>query len=126
MLRITALNRGGLAVYGPGFYDPRNHQATITTLDGETLAVQIEYPSAPSSLIATESGMSVGSIAVSGNVASFLLSSIECGGSVSISGTVGGAERTVSIGSAVNGPTLAGAETTDIPDLDAIFEGALD
>lgn len=125
MLRITALNRGGLAVYGPGHYDAKNDQAVIETLDGETLAVQIEYPSAPSSLMSVENGVSAGSISVSGNVASFLLSDITEGGGVSINASVGGATRIVAIGALTGAASAAGAESADIPDLDAIFEGAL-
>jgi hypothetical protein len=40
-MRITALARGGLAVYG-GRYDPRCNQAVAELRHGETLAVKID------------------------------------------------------------------------------------
>lgn len=125
-MRITVLNRGGLAVYG-GHYDAKNDTAILETNQGETVVVQLEYASPPSSMAAREAGISSGAISISGNVATVTLTDIQVGGRIGITATVDGAARVVNIANGQGGAVATGgADTADIPDLDAIFKGALD
>lgn len=95
-MRITALSRGGLGVYG-GHYDPHRDEAIVATRDGETEAVAIEYPSAPTSVTTTVSGVMATTPTISGNVVSLTLSGLNDGGHVDVIATVGGAVRLVRI-----------------------------
>lgn len=126
MLRITALNRGGLAVYGPGSYDAKEDAAVVNGIDGETRALQIEYPSVPSSIVVESDGLGCTTPTVSGNVASATLSSLASGGEVVISATVGGVTRAVRILS-LAGATAGSGETGTItvPDFSGILEAGL-
>lgn len=106
-MRIYAMNRGGLSVFG-GHYDPHRNEAIVLARDDvETVAVTIEYPSAPTSPSAGASSVTCSSIATNGNKLTFTLSSMNDGGYVDISATVGGAVRKVRIR----------ARTSQYPDL---------
>jgi hypothetical protein len=95
-MRITALARGGVSVYG-GHYDPHRNEAIVSTRDDEIIAVVIEYPSAPTSPTVTVSGMSATSPTVSGNKVSFTLSGISDAGRADVLATVGGEARKIVI-----------------------------
>lgn len=95
-MRITALQRGGLAVYG-GFYDPHANEAIVQVRDGESVGVTIEYPSAPSAITTAVSGATTTEPAISGVKAALTLSGLNDGGRVDITATVGGAQRTIRI-----------------------------
>ena len=95
-MRITALARGGLAVYG-GHYDPHQDAAIATVRDGESVAVFIAYPTAPSAMSTSASGISATTPAVSGNSATLTLSGLQDCGYLDVLATVGGAIRTVRI-----------------------------
>lgn len=95
-MRITALTRGGLAVYG-GLYDPHKDEAVAQVRDGETLAVTIEYPSTPSAITTAGSGITTTTPAVSGLKATMTLSAVQDAGYLDVTATVGGEARTVRI-----------------------------
>jgi hypothetical protein len=97
-MRITALNRGGLAVYG-GLYDPHLNEAVVSARDGETVALTIEYPSAPTSPSKTEDGVTctTPTVVTGSNKVTATLSALQDGGYVDLSATVGGVTRTVRI-----------------------------
>ncbi len=96
MLRITALARGGLSVYG-GLYDPHRDEAVIQVRDGETSAVVIEYPSAPTAVATTGTGITTTAPTVSGLKASLTLSGMTDGGRLDVTATVGGSARLIRI-----------------------------
>lgn len=95
-MRVVVLARGGLAVYG-GYHDPGRGEVVVNVADGETVALEIEYPSAPSAMTKTEAGIASTSPTVSGSVASCTLSGVTRGGYVDISATVGGATRIIRV-----------------------------
>ena len=95
-MRISVLSRGGLGVQG-GSYDPKANEARADLRDGETIAVTIEHPSAPTSPTASTNGMTCSAITTSGNKLDFTLSAIRDGGYADISATVGGVTKTVRI-----------------------------
>lgn len=95
-MRITALSRGGLGVFG-GHYDPHRDEAIVTCRDGETEAVAVEYPSAPTSVSTAASGITATTPTISGNVVSLTLSGLNDGGHVDVTAAVGGAVRLVRI-----------------------------
>jgi hypothetical protein len=95
-MRITALSRGGLAVYG-GLYDAHRDEAVVQTRDGETEAVTIEYASAPTAITTLASGITTTTPAASGSKATMTLSSLQDGGYLDITATVGGEARLVRI-----------------------------
>lgn len=103
-MRIAALNRGGLAVFG-GDYDPHEGEAIVSARDGETVALTIEYPSAPSAMTKTESGISCTTPAISGVKATTTLSGIQDAGYVDITATVGGAARVIRVRGQANTDT---------------------
>lgn len=102
-MRISVLNRGGLAVFG-GHYDPHTNEATVLVRDGETVALVIEYPSAPTSPTKTASGVtcSTPTVVTSTNKVSATLSAMNDGGYVDISVTVAGATVKVRIRASTN------------------------
>lgn len=97
-MRITVFNRGGMAVYG-GHYDSREDEAIVTARDGETVALTIEYPSAPTSPTKAESGITSTTPAVTSgtNKVTASLSSIQDAGYVDFTATVGGASKTIRV-----------------------------
>lgn len=95
-MRITALRRGGLAVFG-GHYDAHRDEATVTCRDGETEAVTIEYASPPSAITTTGTGISATTPSISGNKATLTLSALQDGGRLDIKATVGGEAHIVRI-----------------------------
>lgn len=95
-MRITLHARGGFAVYG-GSYDPHTNEAVVETRDGETVALTIEYPSAPTNVTKTESGISTTTPSISTTKLTTTLSGIEDGGYVDITATVGGQVRKVRV-----------------------------
>lgn len=107
-MRITALNRGGLAVF-QGHYDPHRDEAIITVHDGETRTLVIEYPSVPSSVSASGDGITATSPTVSGNKATTTLSGLDDGGSIDITATVQGQIRTVRIRATVSNTHQSGS-----------------
>lgn len=102
-MRITVLARGGLSVYG-GHYDPHTDEAIVEGREGETVALTIEYPSAPTSPTKTADGIACTTPAVTSgtNKVTATLSSLQDGGYVDITATVGGASVTVRIRARVN------------------------
>lgn len=95
-MRVTALSRGGLAVHG-GLYDPHANEAVVHARENETVALIIEYPSAPTSPSKAENGVSCSTPAVSGNKITATLSSMRDGGYVDMAATVGGVSRKIRI-----------------------------
>lgn len=95
-MRITALQRGGLAVYG-GLYDAHRDEAVVQSRDGETEALTIEYASTPSAIATAPSGITTTVPAVSGNKATMTLSALQDGGYLDVTATVGGEARVVRI-----------------------------
>jgi hypothetical protein len=71
-MRITVLNRGGLAVYG-GSYDPKRRAAIADTDQQQT--VEIIYPATITALAITQDGeMTIGTVTISGTKATFTIS----------------------------------------------------
>lgn len=95
-MRITVHSRGGMSVWG-GDYDPKRDQAYVQTREGETVALTIEYPSAPTAITKTGSGIASTTPAVTGVKATATLSAIQDEGYLDISATVGGEVRVVRI-----------------------------
>lgn len=98
-MRITALNRGGLAVFG-GHYDPHRDEAIVLVRDDtESVAVTVEYPSAPTSPAKTTSGLTSTTPTVTSgtNKITFTLSAMQDGGYADVTATVGGASRKIRI-----------------------------
>lgn len=98
-MRIYVMNRGGLSVYG-GLYDPHRNEAVVLVRDeDESVAVTIEYHAAPTSPTATASSLtcSTPTVTASTNKVTATLSSINDGGYVDISATVGGVTKKVRI-----------------------------
>jgi hypothetical protein len=95
-MRITIHARGGFSVYG-GSRDPRTNEALVYARDGETVALTIDYPSAPSSLTKSEDGISATTPTITGDTASTTLSSIQDGGTIDITATVAGEVRIVRV-----------------------------
>lgn len=97
-MRVTVLNRGGLAVFG-GHYDHHADAAIVTARDDETVALVIEYPSAPTAPSVSTSGLDCTTPAiVSGkNQITATLSGITECGYADITATVGGTQRIVRI-----------------------------
>jgi hypothetical protein len=95
-MRITALARGGLSVYG-SLYDAHRDEAVIQCRDGETEAVTLEYPSAPSAITTTGSGITATAPVITGNAATLTLSGLQDVGRLDISATVGGETRIIRV-----------------------------
>ncbi len=74
-MRITVLRRGGLAVYG-GSYDARRDVAIADTANDQT--VKLVFPDTITALTITNSGLSNGSITISGKTATFTVSGAGC------------------------------------------------
>lgn len=95
-MRITALQRGGLAVYA-GHYDPHRNEAVALVRDGESVAVTIDYPSAPSAITTSASGVTTTTPTVSGTKATLTLSALSDAGYIDITATVSAAPRVIRI-----------------------------
>lgn len=98
-MRIYVMNRGGLSVYG-GLYDPHRNEAVVLVRDeDESISVTIEYHDVPSSPSATASSLtcSTPTLTTGTNKLTATLSSINDGGYVDISATVGGETKKVRI-----------------------------
>jgi hypothetical protein len=95
-MRITVLNRGGLAVYG-GHYDPHTNEAIVRVREGETVALTVEYPSAPTAPAKASSGIACTTPTVTGSKVAATLSAMQEGGYCDITATVAGATRKVRI-----------------------------
>lgn len=95
-MRITFLARGGLSVYG-GIYDPHRNEVVLYARDGETSAVTIEYPDAPTAATVALDGVGSTAPAISGNKVSLTLSGIQNGGKADITATIDGEARIVRI-----------------------------
>lgn len=97
-MRITVFNRGGLGVFG-GHYDPHTDEANLQIRGAETVALTIEYPTAPTSPSKAEKGITSTTPAVTSgtNQITATLSAIQDNGYVDITATVGGVSRTVRI-----------------------------
>lgn len=96
-MRITLHARGGLSVYGGGFYDPHTNEAIIMASEGETAKLTIEYPSAPSSPTKTEDGISATTPTISGSKLTSTLSGFRDGGHITFTASSGGETRKVRI-----------------------------
>lgn len=94
-MRITVFSRGGMSAYGADAYDPHTNEAVISARDGETIALTIEYPSAPTSPTTSSDGISATTPAISGNTITSTLSGVTDGGSIDITATVGGEVKTI-------------------------------
>ncbi|MDM8352889.1 hypothetical protein [Brevundimonas diminuta] len=70
-MRITVINRGGLSVYG-GSYDPRRNAAVTDKTTQQT--VTVEFPQAITAATLTGDGLTVGSVTVEANKATFTIS----------------------------------------------------
>lgn len=95
-MRITALNRGGLSIFG-GLYDAHRNEVAVQVRNGETEAVSIEYQSAPTAISTTSSGVTATTPAISGTKAKLTLSGLNDGGHIDITATVNGEIRTIRI-----------------------------
>jgi hypothetical protein len=96
-MRITVFSRGGMSAYGADAYDPHTNEVVISARDGETVALAVEYASAPTSPTKTGDGISATTPAISGNTITTTLSGITDGGSIDITATVGGEVKTIRI-----------------------------
>ena len=95
-MRVTVLARGGLSVYG-GHYDPHANEAVVLIREDETVALTIEYPTAPTSPSKTTDGLACSTPAVSSLKLTATLTGINDGGYADISATVGGVIKTVRV-----------------------------
>lgn len=95
-MRIFALARGGLAVFG-GHYDPHADEAVVQVREGETVALTVEYVDVPSSMTASGSGITSTTPTVAGAQAALALSELRGGGYLDIEATVGGAVRKIRV-----------------------------
>lgn len=124
-MRIHVHARGGLSVYG-GHYDPHRHEAIIErSREDETVALTIEYPSAPTSPSVEVSGISCTTPAVTSgtNKVTATLSGLDNNGYADISATVGGALKKIRIAtSSPGGDAYSGSSDEDVSD---DFEDAL-
>jgi len=101
-MRITIHNRGGFSVYGQGNYDPHTNEAIIPARENDTKRLVIDYPSAPTNIAVSESGISATTPTTSGNKITTTLSSIQCGGYVDITATSDYEVRTVRVRASAN------------------------
>lgn len=95
-MRITVQARGGLSAYG-GVYDQHRNEVEIQVRVGETSAVTIEYPSAPTAPSVAVSGVTASAPAVSDNKLTLTLSDLQTSGRADVTATVGGEVRTIRI-----------------------------
>lgn len=95
-MQITLHARGGFSVYG-GSRDPRTNEAVIYTRDDETIALSIDYPSAPTNITTASSGISATTPVIAESQATTTLSGIQDGGYIDITATVGGEVKTVRV-----------------------------
>ncbi|HEY9219534.1 MAG TPA: hypothetical protein VIO94_15915 [Phenylobacterium sp.] len=56
-MRITLHNRGGMSVFGQGFYDPHKGEAIVPAKENETRRVTIDWGATASSVTKAESGI---------------------------------------------------------------------
>lgn len=95
-MRVSVLSRGGLAVFG-GLYDPHEDEAVFSFRDGETKAVLVAFPSAPTSVTASATNCTASTPTTSGNNVSLTISAMSDRGYVDVTATVGGEIRTARI-----------------------------
>lgn len=93
-MRVSVLNRGGLAVFG-GDYDPGCNEARFSTIFDDTVPVTIEFPGAPSSPTVTASGLVASTPAASGNFVTLTLSYVNAGASALVRAIIGGQVRNI-------------------------------
>lgn len=105
-MRITALARGGLSVHN-GFYDPRTNEAVLRCRVGETFALVIEYPSAPTSMATSGAAFEATVPEISGNKATIYLIPAQANESMDVTASVGGASRTVRLRAEIYGETVS-------------------
>lgn len=91
-MRITALRRGGLSVYG-GSYDARQNCAIVNTQRRQT--VEIAFPDPLDSVETATDGLSITTPVITGSVATFVM---EGRGSAQIIGVSGNERIEVQIG----------------------------
>lgn len=101
-MRITIHARGGFSVYGQGNYDPHRNEAIIPARENETKRLVIDYPSAPTNITVSESGISATTPTTSVNQITTTLSGIQCGGYVDITATYGSETFTTRIRAETN------------------------
>lgn len=94
-MRIAALSRGGLAVFG-GHYDARKNEAVNRGRD-ETVAVTIEYPSDVSDVTAKGCGLTVDDVTTNGSKVILVLTAIGHCAHAEVFATVAGALRVMKI-----------------------------
>lgn len=95
-MRISVLARGGFSVFD-GYYDPHRNEAVLPVRDGETSALVVEYPSAPTSPSIAVSGAGATATTISGNKLSTTLSGLKNGGRIDVTATVGGETRIIRV-----------------------------
>lgn len=95
-MRIFLMARGGFSVFG-GHYDAHRNEGVVEIRDGESRALTIEYPSAPTSPSTSGSGITASAPVVSGNKITTMLSAMNNGGWLDLTATVGGETRTVRV-----------------------------
>lgn len=130
-MRITALSRGGLGVFG-GHYDPHKDSAILTMRQGESRTITIEYASSPSEVAISTSGFTTTAPVISGNKASFNVSGVSDRGLLDITAIVGGEVRDIRIRAVIHWgsgtATIVSADdgTLDYSDPnDAVYIGVL-
>lgn len=91
------MSRGGLSIYGQGFYDPHADEAIIPARENETKRLTIDFGSAPTGVTKAESGISATTPTTSGNTITTTLSGIVDNGYVDFQATIGGEVRKVRV-----------------------------
>jgi hypothetical protein len=109
-MRVSVLNRGGLAVFG-GSYDAKRDEAVFASIHDDTVPVTLEYASAPSSPTVTTSGMVASEPAAAGNLVTVTLSYIGEGSTAMVRAIVGGQVKNVLIRQ--QGPVFRDGYDTD-------------
>lgn len=102
-MRITALKRGGLSVYG-GTYDAKDNVARTDTDQQQT--VELVFPETITALALTERGIDAGSVTISTTKATFTISGT---GSLECVATMGSERPKVTIQAETQGSTDYGA-----------------
>ncbi len=96
-MRVTILRRGGLSVFGQGFYDPHMDEAVVPSRENETKAVTIDWGATATSVTKAESGITSTDPATSGAKTTATLSGMVDNGYVEFQATVSSEIRKVRI-----------------------------
>lgn len=96
-MRITLHNRGGMSVFGQGFYDPHADEAIIPARENETKALTIDWGATASAVSKSESGISSTDPTTTGAKSTATLSAVQDNGYVDFQATIAGEVRTVRV-----------------------------